>query len=167
MACPCFCWTYTRQRKNGLEIRKLETMINHQTTEVFFDDVPVPAENLIGEQDKGFRYILDGLNAERILVASECVGDARYFINKASSYASERIVFGRPVGQNQGIQFPIARAYADYRAADLVSRGAAALFDGGKPCGDEANMAKLLASEASWEAAEACMQDLRWLRICA
>ena len=145
-------------KKNGLEIRKLETMINHQTTEVFFDDVPVPADNLIGEPDKGFRYILDGLNAERILVASECLGDARYFISKASSYASERIVFGRPIGQNQGIQFPIARAYAEYRAADLVNRAATALFDGGKPCGEEANMAKLLASEASWHAAEACMQ---------
>ena len=145
-------------KNNGLEIRKLETMINHQTTEVFFDDVPIPAENLIGEQDKGFRYILDGLNAERILVASECLGDARYFINKASSYASERIVFGRPIGQNQGIQFPIARAYAEYRAADQVSRTAAALFDGRKPCGEESNIAKLLAADASWHAAEACMQ---------
>ncbi|MSP66572.1 MAG: acyl-CoA dehydrogenase [Alphaproteobacteria bacterium] len=144
--------------KNGLTIRKLPTMINHQTTEVFFDNVPVPAANLIGEPDKGFRYILDGLNAERILVASECLGDARYFIRKASIYASERVVFNRPIGQNQGIQFPIARAYGEARAADLMNRTAAALFDAGQPCGEEANLAKLLASEASWNAAEACMQ---------
>jgi acyl-CoA dehydrogenase len=133
-------------------------MINHQTTEVFFDDVPVPAENLIGEEGKGFRYILDGLNAERILVAAECVGDARFFIRKGAGYARERVVFDRPIGQNQAIQFPIARAYAEMRAADLMNRAAATLFDAGKPCGEEANMAKLLASEASWHAAEAALQ---------
>ncbi|UCE32165.1 MAG: acyl-CoA/acyl-ACP dehydrogenase, partial [Burkholderiales bacterium] len=142
---------------NGLTIRKLDTMINHQTTEVFFEDVRVPAANLIGEQDRGFRYILDGMNAERILVAGECLGDARYFIRRATEYASERIVFGRPIGQNQGIQFPIARAYADYRGADMIARAAAALFDAGRPCGTEANLAKLLGSEAAWKAAEAAM----------
>lgn len=145
-------------RQQGMEIRKLQTMINHQTTEIFFDNVPVPAENLIGEQDKGFRYILDGLNAERILVAAECVGDARFFIRKGADYARERVVFDRPIGQNQGVQFPIARAYAEMRAADLMNRSAAALFDAGQPCGEEANMAKLLASEASWHAAEATLQ---------
>jgi acyl-CoA dehydrogenase len=145
-------------RAHGMVIRKLETMINHQTTEVFFDDVPVPAANLIGEEGKGFRYILDGLNAERILVASECIGDARFFIRKGVSYAKERVVFDRPIGQNQAIQFPIARAYAEMRAADLVNRAAAALFDAGKPCGEEANTAKLLASEASWHAAESALQ---------
>jgi acyl-CoA dehydrogenase len=145
-------------KKNGMEIRKLQTMINHQTTEVFFDNVPVPAENLIGEQDKGFRYILDGLNAERILVASECIGDAKFFVRKAAGYANERVVFDRPIGSNQGVQFPIARAYAEMRAADYVNRAACALFDAGRPCGEEANMAKLLASEASWHAAEAALQ---------
>jgi acyl-CoA dehydrogenase len=145
-------------RQNGMEIRKLQTMINHQTTEVFFDNVPVPAENLIGEQDKGFRYILDGLNAERILVVSEALGDARFFVDKAAAYAKERVVFDRPIGQNQAIQFPIARAYAETRAADYVNRAACALFDAGQPCGEEANMAKLLASEASWHAAEAALQ---------
>jgi acyl-CoA dehydrogenase len=145
-------------KKNGMEIRKLQTMINHQTTEVFFDNVPVPAENLIGEQDKGFRYILDGLNAERILVASECIGDAKFFVRKAAGYAKERIVFDRPIGSNQGVQFPIARAYAEMRAADYVNRAACALFDAGQHCGEEANMAKLLASEASWHAAEAALQ---------
>jgi acyl-CoA dehydrogenase len=143
---------------HGLTIRKLDTMINHQTTEVFFDNVRVPAANLIGQQDKGFRYILDGMNAERILVAAECLGDARFFIRRASDYAGERVVFGRPIGQNQGVQFPIARAYADYRAADLMNRAACALFDAGQPCGPEANMAKLQASEASWKAGEAAMQ---------
>ncbi|MBM3571514.1 MAG: acyl-CoA dehydrogenase [Alphaproteobacteria bacterium] len=142
----------------GLTIRKLDTMINHQTTEVFFDNVRVPAENLIGDQDKGFRYILDGMNAERILVASECLGDARFFIRKAADYSKERVVFGRPIGQNQGIQFPIARSYADYRGADLMNRTACALFDAGQNCGAEANMAKLMASEASWKAGEAAMQ---------
>ncbi len=145
-------------REEGMEIRKLQTMINHQTTEVFFDNVPVPAENLIGEQDKGFRYILDGMNAERILVAAECIGDARFFVRKGADYAKERVVFDRPIGQNQGVQFPIARAYAEMRAADLMNRAAAALFDSGQPCGEEANLAKLLASEASWHAAEAALQ---------
>jgi acyl-CoA dehydrogenase len=145
-------------RGNGLEIRKLDAMINHQTTELFFDGMEVPAENLIGEQDKGFRYILDGMNAERILVASECVGDARYFLRRASEYGRERVVFGRPIGENQGIQFPLARAYSEYRAADLMTRTAAAMFDAGRPCGEEANLAKLMASEASWKAGEATMQ---------
>ena len=143
---------------NGLTIRRLDTMINHQTNELFFDDLKVPAGNLIGEAGQGFRYILDGMNAERILVSSESLGDARYFIRRASAYASERVVFGRPIGQNQGIQFPIARAYAEWKAADMVTRAAAALFDAGKPCGEEANTAKLLASEAAWHAGEACMQ---------
>jgi len=143
---------------NGLTLRRLDTMVNHQTNEVFFDNLRVPVANLIGEQDRGFRYILDGMNAERILVSSESLGDARYFIAKASAYASERIVFGRPIGQNQAVQFPIARCYTEWRAADLVTRAAAALFDAGKPCGEEANTAKLLASEAAWNAAETCMQ---------
>jgi alkylation response protein AidB-like acyl-CoA dehydrogenase len=118
----------------------------------------VPAENLIGEQDKGFRYILDGMNAERVLIGAECIGDSRWFIDKATAYANERVVFGRPIGQNQGIQFPIAQAYAASRAADLMVKRAAALFDGGAPCGEEANMAKLLASEAAWQAADVCVQ---------
>jgi acyl-CoA dehydrogenase len=143
---------------NGLTLRRLDTMINHQTNEVFFDDLRVPAANLIGEEGQGFRYILDGMNAERILVAGESLGDARYFVRRAAAYAGERVVFGRPIGQNQGIQFPIARAYAEWKAADLVTRAAAALFDAGKPCGEEANTAKLLASEAAWHAGEACMQ---------
>ncbi len=142
----------------GLEIRKLPAMINHNTTELFFDGLRIPAASLIGEEDRGFRYILDGMNAERILIAAEALGDAKWFIHKASAYASERVVFGRPIGQNQGVQFPIARAYAETRAADLVNRSAAALFDAGKECGEEANIAKLLASEASWHAGEAAMQ---------
>ncbi|OZI34253.1 acyl-CoA dehydrogenase [Bordetella genomosp. 10] len=142
----------------GLEIRPLKAMINHNTTEVFFDNLRIPAENLIGEEGRGFRYILDGMNAERTLVASESLGDARWFIRKASEYACERVVFDRPIGKNQGIQFPIARAYARTEAADLMIRKAAALFQAGRPCGDAANMAKLLASEAAWEAAEACLQ---------
>jgi acyl-CoA dehydrogenase len=133
-------------------------MVNHQTNDVFFDNLRVPVANLIGEEGKGFRYILDGMNAERILTAGESIGDSRYFIRKASAYACERVVFGRPIGQNQGIQFPIARAYAEWKAADLVTRAAAALFDSGRPCGEEANTAKLLSSEAAWNAAEACMQ---------
>jgi alkylation response protein AidB-like acyl-CoA dehydrogenase len=145
-------------RNNGLSIRPLETMMNHSSTEVFFDDVAVPADNLIGEEGKGFRYIIDGMNAERILIAHECIGDARWFIEKATDYAKERIVFGRPIGQNQGIQFPIARAYAATEAANLMVGEAAHLFDTGKPCGAQANMAKLLASEAAWQAAEACVQ---------
>jgi acyl-CoA dehydrogenase len=143
---------------HGLTIRRVDTMINHQTNELFFDDLKVPPQNLIGEEGQGFRYILDGMNAERILISGECLGDARYFIARASKYASERVVFGRPIGQNQGIQFPIARAYAEWKAADLLTRAAAALFDSGRPCGEEANTAKLLASEAAWHAGEACMQ---------
>jgi acyl-CoA dehydrogenase len=143
---------------HGLAIKPLDAMINHHSTEVFFDNVRVPAENLIGVENQGFRYILDGMNAERILIAGECLGDARYFLDRATAYAKERVVFGRPIGQNQGIQFPLARAYAQYRAADLMTRSAAALFDAGRPCGAEANLAKMLASEASWAAGEAAMQ---------
>src|SRR5690606_2219769 len=142
----------------GLEIRPLKAMINHHATEVFFDGMKVPAENLIGEEGKGFRYSLDGMNAERILVASEAIGDARWFTKTAVAYANERIVFNRPIGQNQGVQFPIARAHAETEAAALMLRKAAALFQAGLPCGAEANMAKMLASEASWHAAEACLQ---------
>jgi acyl-CoA dehydrogenase len=142
----------------GLEIRPLKAMINHNTTEVFMDGMRVPAANLIGEEGRGFRYILDGMNAERILVSHESIGDARWFIRTASKYACERIVFDRPIGQNQGIQFPIARAYAETQAADLMLRKAAALFQAGLPCGEDANLAKLLASDAAWHAAEACMQ---------
>ncbi len=143
---------------NGLTIKPLRAMINHATTEVFFDDLQVPAANILGEEGKGFRYILDGMNAERILIASECIGDARWFIEKARDYANEREVFGRPIGKNQGIQFPIARAYAATEAADLMVQKAAAMFDAGTPCGPEANMAKLIASEASWQAADMCLQ---------
>jgi alkylation response protein AidB-like acyl-CoA dehydrogenase len=143
---------------NGLTIRPIRTMLNHATTEVFFDNLEIPAENLVGEEGKGFRYILDGMNAERILIASECIGDARWFIEKASEYAKERVVFGRPIGKNQGIQFPIARAYAQTEAADLMVRRAASLYDAKKPAGKEANMAKLLAADASWAAADMCLQ---------
>ena len=143
---------------NGLTIRPIKAMINHATTEVFFDDLRIPADSLIGEEGRGFRYILDGMNAERILIGAECIGDARWFIGKATDYAGERQVFGRPIGQNQGIQFPIAKAHAATEAADLMVRRAAALFDAGKPCGPEANMAKMLASEASWAAADTCVQ---------
>jgi len=142
----------------AMTIRPIEAMINHHATEIFFDDLRVPADNLIGEEGKGFRYILDGMNAERILIAAECIGDARWFIDKASAYANEREVFGRPIGQNQGVQFPIARSYAAVEAANLMVEKAAARFDRGKPCGPEANMAKLLASEASWAAADMCLQ---------
>ena len=145
-------------RGQGVTIRPIRTMMNHATTEVFFDDLHIPADSLIGAEGRGFRYILDGMNAERILIAAECIGDARWFIEKARSYACERRVFGRPIGQNQGVQFPIARAYAQCEAADLMVRRAADLFDAGEPCGAAANMAKLLASEASWAAAEACLQ---------
>ena len=143
---------------NGLTIRPIRTMMNHATTEVFFEDVRVPAENLVGEEGKGFRYILSGMNAERILIAAECVGDAKWLIEKASRYASERNVFGRPIGANQGIQFPIARAYANMRAAELMVREATLLYEQGKDCGAEANMAKMLAADASNEAANACIQ---------
>jgi acyl-CoA dehydrogenase len=142
----------------GMEIKPLRAMINHNTTEVFFDGLRVPAENLIGEEGKGFRYILDSMNAERILVASEAIGDGRWFVAKATNYAKERVVFDRPIGSNQGIQFPIARDYAEIEAATLMVKKAAALFDAGMPCGADANMAKMLASEASWHAAEAAMQ---------
>jgi alkylation response protein AidB-like acyl-CoA dehydrogenase len=142
----------------GITIRPIETMMNHATTEVFLDQVRVPAKNLIGEEGRGFRYILSGMNAERILIAAECVGDAKWFIEKAAAYASERVVFGRPIGQNQGVQFPIARAYAQMRAAELMVQRAAALYEAGLDCGAEANMAKMLAAEASWAAGEACVQ---------
>ena len=143
---------------HGVTIRPISTMINHATTEVFIDDLRIPAEQRIGEEGKGFRYILDGMNAERILIGAECIGDSRWFIQKASEYAKDRTVFQRPIGQNQGIQFPIAKAYAQSEAADLMVRKAASLFDSGKPCGKEANMAKLLAADASWEAADVCLQ---------
>ena len=142
----------------GLEIRPIRTMINHATTEIFFDNLRIPADSLVGEEGKGFRYILDGMNAERILIAAECIGDARWFIRTATDYANERNVFGRPIGQNQGIQFPIAEAYTASEAANLMVGKAAALFEAGEPCGAEANMAKYLASEASWKAADMCMQ---------
>ena len=143
---------------NGLTIRPIRTMLNHATTELFFDNLEVPVENLVGEEGKGFRYILDGMNAERILIASECIGDGRFFIDRASAYAKERTVFGRAIGENQGIQFPIARNYVQLSAAALMVDHAAALFDAGQPCGTEANMAKMLASEASWAAADTCIQ---------
>jgi alkylation response protein AidB-like acyl-CoA dehydrogenase len=146
------------RKAGGLTIRPIRTMMNHSTTEVFFDNMKVPAENLIGEEGKGFRYILSGMNAERILIASECVGDAKWFIDKASIYAKERSVFGRPIGQNQGIQFPIAKSYANMRAAELMVREATRLYEAGKDCGAEANMAKMLAADASFEAANACIQ---------
>ncbi|OQW54357.1 MAG: acyl-CoA dehydrogenase [Proteobacteria bacterium SG_bin9] len=145
-------------RGNGLTIRPIRTMMNHSTTEVFFDELRVPAENLIGEEGKGFRYILSGMNAERILIASECIGDAKWFTKKSADYARERGVFGRPIGQNQGIQFPIAKAYAAMRAAELMVREATRLYEAGEDCGAEANMAKMLAADASWEAANACIQ---------
>jgi alkylation response protein AidB-like acyl-CoA dehydrogenase len=142
----------------GLTVRPIRTMMNHSTTEVFFDNVRVPAANLVGEEGRGFRYVLSGMNAERILIAAECIGDAKWFIDKATDYARERIVFGRPIGQNQGVQFPIAKAYAQMRAAELMVHSAAALFETGAPCGEEANLAKMLAADASWAAAEACLQ---------
>ena len=145
-------------KKAGLTIRPIRTMMNHATTELFFDNVRIPAANLIGEEGRGFRYILDGMNAERTLIAAECLGDARWFIEKASSYARDRRVFGRPIGANQGVQFPIARAYAQYRAASLMVERAADRFDQGLSAGEEANIAKMLASEAAWAAGEACIQ---------
>jgi acyl-CoA dehydrogenase len=143
---------------NGLTVKPIRNMVNHQTNELFFDNREVPAENLIGEEGKGFRYILDGMNAERILIAAECIGDGYWFTEKASNYAKERVVFDRPIGKNQGIQFPIARAYVNVEAANLMRFKAAALFDAHQPCGAEANMAKLLAADASWEAANAALQ---------
>lgn len=145
-------------RNNGLEIRPIRTMMNHSTTEVFFTDMKVPAENLIGEEGKGFRYILSGMNTERILIASECIGDAKWFIAKATAYARERVVFGRPIGQNQGVQFPIAKAYASMRAAELMVKEATRKYEAGLDCGAEANMAKMLAADAAWDAANACVQ---------
>ncbi len=142
----------------GLTIRPIRAMMNHATTEVYFDNVEVPPENLIGEEGQGFRYILSGMNAERILIAAECIGDAKWFIEKARNYANERIVFDRPIAQNQGVQFPIARAYAQMRAAELMVHDAARRFESGENCGEQANMAKLLAADASWAAAETCLQ---------
>jgi acyl-CoA dehydrogenase len=144
--------------KRGLSIRPIRAMINHATTEVFFDNLEIPTDHLLGEEGKGFSYILDGMNAERILIASECIGDARWFIAKASEYAKGRVVFGRPIGQNQGVQFPIAKAYAASEAAALMVSEAARLFEAGKKCGPQANMAKLLAADASWAAADMCLQ---------
>ena len=143
---------------NGLEIRPIDSMINHHSCELFFDDLRLPRENLLGVEGEGFKVILDGMNAERILIAAECVGDGRYFIDKASKYANERIVFDRPIGQNQGVQFPIARCYTEVEAAWLMVEKAAHLFDAGEACGAEANMSKMLASEASWRAGDVCMQ---------
>jgi len=142
----------------GLTIRPIRTMMNHATTELFFDDLEIPASALVGEEGKGFRYLLDGLNAERILIAAECVGDGRWFLERATKYAKERVVFARPIGQNQGVQFPIARAHVNVEAANLMRVRAAELFDKGEPCGAEANMAKLLAADASWEAANVAIQ---------
>jgi acyl-CoA dehydrogenase len=143
---------------HGLTIRPIRTMMNHATTEVFFDDLRVPAENLVGEEGRGFRYILSGMNAERILIAAECIGDAKWFVDKAVKYSKERVVFGRPIGQNQGVQFPIARAYANMRAAELMVREALRLYEAGHNPGAEANMAKMLAADASFEAANVCVQ---------
>jgi acyl-CoA dehydrogenase len=144
--------------KNGMTIQPIESMINHHSCELFFDDLTIPADNLLGEEGQGFKVILDGMNAERILIAAECVGDGRYFIDKASAYARDRVVFDRPIGQNQGVQFPIARCYAEIEAASLMVEKAARMFDAGEPAGAEANMAKMLASEASWRAGDVCMQ---------
>jgi acyl-CoA dehydrogenase len=143
---------------NGLEVRPIDTMMNHDTNALFFDNLRIPAENLIGEEGRGFRYILDGMNAERILIAAECIGDGYWFIDRASNYANGRVIFDRPIGQNQGVQFPIARAYVNIRAADLMRFKAAELFDNGEPCGAEANMSKMLAADASWEAANVAIQ---------
>ena len=144
--------------KKGMEIRPIRTMINHSTTEIFFDELEIPADSLVGEEGKGFRYILDGMNAERILISHESLGDARWFLNKAVDYANERNVFGRPIGKNQGIQFPLAKAYANTEAAALMSERAAQLFEAGMPCGAESNMAKMLAADAAWEAGDTCVQ---------
>ena len=145
-------------RDKGLTIRPIRTMMNHNSCEVFFDQMRIPADSLIGEEGKGFRYILDGMNAERLLIAAECIGDAKWFTNKSVAYARDRSVFGRPIGQNQGVQFPIARAYAQMRAAELMVHDGCERFAAGLPCGEQANMAKLLAADASWAAAEACVQ---------
>jgi acyl-CoA dehydrogenase len=142
----------------GMEVRPIVNMVNHETNELFFDNLEIPAGNLIGEEGKGFKYILDGLNAERTLIAAECIGDGYWFIDRVVPYASERVVFGRPIGQNQGVQFPIARAYINVEAANLMRFRACSLFDAHQPCGAEANMAKLLAADASWVAPNACLQ---------
>jgi acyl-CoA dehydrogenase len=144
--------------KKGLTVRPIQNMVNHETNELFFDNLEIPAENLIGEEGKGFKYILDGLNAERTLIAAECIGDGYWFLDRVTQYVSERVVFGRPIGQNQGVQFPIADAYIEVEAANLMRYKACALFDAGQACGAEANMAKYLAAKASWEAANACIQ---------
>jgi len=144
--------------KNGLTVKPIRNMVNHKTNELFFDNLEIPAENLIGVEGQGFKYILDGLNAERILIAAECIGDGYWFVDKASAYAKDRVVFDRPIGQNQGVQFPLARAYVNVEAANLMRYKAAALFDAHQPCGAEANMSKLLAADASWEAANVCLQ---------
>jgi alkylation response protein AidB-like acyl-CoA dehydrogenase len=143
---------------HGLTIRPIRTMINHATTEIFFDNLEIPAQDRVGEEGKGFRYIIDGMNAERILIGAECIGDAKWFISKATDYANARQVFGRPIGQNQGVQFPIARAYMQTQAAALMVERAAARYEQGEPCGPEANMAKQLAAEASWQAGDMCLQ---------
>ena len=145
-------------KDKGLTIRPIRTMMNHNSCEIFFDNVEVPAENLVGEEGRGFRYILDGMNAERLLISAECIGDAKWFINKAVDYAKERVLFNRPIGQNQGVQFPIARAYAQMRAAEALLRQGFEKFEDGLPCGEEANMGKMLSADASWAAAEACIQ---------
>ncbi len=144
--------------KNGMEVKPIPNMVNHETNELFFDNLEIPEENLIGEEGKGFKYILTGLNAERTLIAAECIGDGYWFTDKVTAYVNEREVFGRPIGMNQGVQFPIAEAFIEVEAANLMCRKAAALFDAGQPCGSEANMAKYLAAKASWEAANACIQ---------
>ena len=144
--------------KTGMTVRPIANMVNHETNELFFENLEIPEENLIGEEGKGFKYILDGLNAERTLIAAECIGDGYWFLDRVTKYVSERVVFGRPIGQNQGVQFPIAEAYIEVEAANLMRYKACALFDAGQPCGAEANMAKLLAAKASWEAANACIQ---------
>ncbi|MBO6852475.1 MAG: acyl-CoA/acyl-ACP dehydrogenase [Marivivens sp.] len=144
--------------QQGMSLRPIRNMVNHETNELFFDNLEIPAENLIGEEGQGFKYILTGLNAERALIAAECIGDGYWFVDRITKYASERSVFGRPIGQNQGVQFPIAESYIEVRAADLMRFEACRLFDAGKPCGAEANMAKYLAAKASWEAANACLQ---------
>ncbi|HZW74187.1 MAG TPA: acyl-CoA dehydrogenase family protein, partial [Caldimonas sp.] len=144
--------------QGGMTVRPIANMVNHETNELFFENLELPAENLIGEEGQGFRYILDGLNAERTLIAAECIGDGRWFIDRVTAYAGERVVFGRPIGQNQGVQFPIAEAWIEVEAADLMRFKACALFDAREPCGTEANLAKYLAAKASWQAADACLQ---------
>ena len=154
----CFIADLRGAEERGLTIQPIDAMINHHSCELFFDDFEIPAENLLGEEHKGFKVVMDGMNAERILIGAECIGDARYFIDKATAYANERVVFGRPIGQNQGVSFPIATAYAQMEAAALMVDKAARLFDAGKPCGAEANMAKMLAAEVSWKAGDTCLQ---------